>query len=73
MVCALLQAKSPKMVRQRDPRAREMTKAFGKETEALVQAFDCSAPSVGSLLLEFGALVSSMHLRRMGKLRPGVC
>lgn len=73
MVCALLQAKSPKMVRQRDPRAREVTKAFGKETESLAQAFDCSKPLVRSLLLEFAVLVSSVHLHRTGKLRPGVC
>lgn len=73
MVCALLQAESPEVVRQRDPRAREITKAFGKETKSLAQAFDCSAPLVRSLLLEFAVLVLSVHLRRTGKLRPGVC
>jgi len=71
MLCALLKAKSPKMVRQRDPCAREMTQPFGKETESLAQASGCSAPLVRSVLLEVAVLVSSV--RGAGRLHPGVC
>lgn len=57
-------AKSPQMVRLRDPCARETTAAFGKGTECLTWVFEGSTPLARSLFPAsfFAALVS-----------PGIC